>query len=112
VINKVRALACADLVVHNDLKEIKRGHPFHIYRNGRHEAHCLGAERLADFLYGFIDTTLPKYRETSCADDGATGLAKPSRRSTLAKRGDRVGRRAHGVRDAVFCVPAAPVAAG
>ncbi|MDQ7772336.1 MAG: phosphopantothenoylcysteine decarboxylase [Elusimicrobiales bacterium] len=54
VLEKVRALASADLVVHNDLAEINGAHPFHVYRGGVIEAHCAGHAELAERLYGFI----------------------------------------------------------
>lgn len=54
VLEKVRALAAADLVVHNDLAEMKGAHPFHLYRQGRLEADCAGHAELAERLYSFI----------------------------------------------------------
>ena len=51
VLEKVRALAAADLVVHSDLAEMKRKHVFHIYRNGKKQADCGGPEELAAWLY-------------------------------------------------------------
>lgn len=54
VLGKVRALAAADLVVHNDLAEMGNSHPFHIYLEGRPAASCEGAAALAGRLYDFI----------------------------------------------------------
>ncbi len=54
VLEKVRALAAADLVVHNDLSEMNGAHPFHVYRKGVLEADCAGHAELAEKLYGFI----------------------------------------------------------
>ncbi|MDO8803253.1 MAG: phosphopantothenoylcysteine decarboxylase [Elusimicrobiota bacterium] len=54
VLEKVRALSSADLVVHNDLAEMKKKHFFHIYRNGCKLADCGGPEELADRLYPAI----------------------------------------------------------
>jgi len=54
VLEKVRALASADLVVHNDLAEMKKRHLFHIYRNGSRLADCGGPVQLADWLYSEI----------------------------------------------------------
>lgn len=54
VLEKVRALAEADLVAHNDLAEMRKEHVFHIYRNGRRLAGCAGPEALADYLYAAI----------------------------------------------------------
>ena len=54
VLEKVRALSAADLVVHNDLAEMKTGHAFHIYENGKKLADCCGPEELADRLYSDI----------------------------------------------------------
>ncbi len=54
VLKKVRALASADLVVHNDLAEMKRKHVFHLYRQGSKLADCGGPEELADLLYAAI----------------------------------------------------------
>ena len=54
VLEKVRALASADLVVHNDLAEMKKKHIFHIYRKGRRLADCCGPAELADRLYSVI----------------------------------------------------------
>ena len=51
---KVRALASADLVVHNDLAQMKKEHVFHLYRNGRKLAGCAGPAALADLLYPAI----------------------------------------------------------
>lgn len=51
---KVLALATADLVVHNDLEEIKKKHLFHLYRNGDRLADCGGPEELADRLFSEI----------------------------------------------------------
>lgn len=53
-LEKVRALAAADLVVHNDLAEMKGAHPFRVYRGGALEAACDGPAGLAEKLYGFI----------------------------------------------------------
>jgi phosphopantothenoylcysteine synthetase/decarboxylase len=54
VLKKVRALASADLVVHNDLTEMKGKHVFHIYRKGEKLADCGGPEELAAWLYSAI----------------------------------------------------------
>lgn len=55
VLEKVRALAAADLVAHNDLSEMAGGaHPFHLYRDGRPAADCAGHRELAEKLYNFI----------------------------------------------------------
>jgi hypothetical protein len=54
VLEKVRALAAADLVAHNDLKEMKKEHVFHIYQSGVKQADLAGAEKLADYLYSEI----------------------------------------------------------
>lgn len=54
VLEKVRALASADLVAHNDLAEMKTGHVFHVYRHGVKLADLAGAEALADYLYSEI----------------------------------------------------------
>jgi len=55
VLEKVRALAAADLVAHNDLAEMRNGtHPFHLYRAGVPETDCAGHEELAEKLYNFI----------------------------------------------------------
>lgn len=54
VLEKVRALASADLVVHNDLEEMKEQHLFHIYRDGVRLGDCGGPEELADRLYSAI----------------------------------------------------------
>lgn len=53
---KVRALAAADLVVHNDLAEMKRGHVFHLYRDGAPAGRCAGPAELAGKLFEFIKT--------------------------------------------------------
>lgn len=53
---KVALLASADLVVHNDLAEMKKRHPFHLYRNGRRFADCEGAAQLAGKLHSIIRT--------------------------------------------------------
>ena len=55
---KVRALASADLVVHNDLAEMKKKHVFHIYGNGEKLADCGGPEELADRLYSAIKKSM------------------------------------------------------
>ena len=54
ILEKVRALDAADLVAHNDLKEMKKAHVFHIYRRGVKQADLAGAEKLADYLYSEI----------------------------------------------------------
>jgi len=54
ILAKVRALATADLVVHNDLAEMKRSHVFHLYRNAAPIADCPGPTNLAKHLYDFI----------------------------------------------------------
>lgn len=54
VLRKVLALASADLVVHNDLAEMRGGHPFHIYQGGRGLADLEGPAALAEWLYGRI----------------------------------------------------------
>ncbi len=54
VLEKVRALAAADLVVHNDLEEMKKKHVFHLYRDGGRLADCGGPEELADRLLSEI----------------------------------------------------------
>ncbi len=53
-LRKVRALASADLVVHNDTREMKKTHPFHIYRSGRRIFDCEGPEELAEKLFDLI----------------------------------------------------------
>jgi len=55
IFEKVLALASADLVVHNDLAEMKKKHVFHLYRGGERLADCGGAEELADRLYSAIE---------------------------------------------------------
>ncbi len=62
VLKKVRALDCADLVVHNDLAEIGKTHPFHIYENGLKLADCAGPMGLADRLY----SELARIKEAKC----------------------------------------------
>jgi len=57
VLEKVRALATADLVVHNDLAEMKLRHLFHVYRTGVKLADCGGPEELADLLFDAIAKT-------------------------------------------------------
>lgn len=54
VVEKVLALASADLVVHNDLVEMKKKHLFHLYRSGKLLADCGGPEELADRLLSEI----------------------------------------------------------
>ncbi len=54
VLEKVRALASADLVAHNDLEEMKKKHVFHLYRDGARLADCAGPEELADRLLSEI----------------------------------------------------------
>ncbi len=54
VLEKVRALASADLVAHNDLEEMKKKHLFHLYRDGGRLADCAGPEELADRLLSEI----------------------------------------------------------
>lgn len=54
VLSKVRALSAADLVVHNDTAEMKKGRIFHVYRSGRKISDCNGAERLAKELFKLI----------------------------------------------------------
>jgi phosphopantothenoylcysteine decarboxylase/phosphopantothenate--cysteine ligase len=54
VLKKVGDLAAADLVVHNDLSEMKEGHVFHIYRAGRKISDIAGPEGLAQELHGFL----------------------------------------------------------
>ena len=51
ILKKIRALGSVDLVVHNDLSEMKKKHVFHIYRNGSKLADCGGPKELADRLY-------------------------------------------------------------
>lgn len=53
---KVLALASADLVVHNDLAEMKKKHLFHLYRNGKLLADCGGPEELGDRLFSEIES--------------------------------------------------------
>ena len=63
VLEKVLALASADLVVHNDLAEMKKEHPFHLYRDGKLLADCGGPEELADRLFSEIE----KKMEATCS---------------------------------------------
>lgn len=60
---KLRALAAADLVVHNDLAEMGKKHVFHVYRQGRKLADCGGPVELADLLYAEIAA---KRKEAAC----------------------------------------------
>lgn len=53
---KVRALAAADLVVHNDLAEMKKAHVFHLYRDGARAGSCCGPAELAGKIFEFIKT--------------------------------------------------------
>lgn len=55
IAEKVRALAAADLVAHNDLEEMKNGHVFHLYRAGRPAGGCAGPAELAGKLFSFIE---------------------------------------------------------
>ena len=55
VLDKVLALSSADLVVHNDLAEMKKKHLFHLYREGKRLADCGGPEELADKLFAEIE---------------------------------------------------------
>ncbi len=57
VLEKVGALAAADLVVHNDLAEMKKAHVFHVYRDGIKLFDCVGPEALAARLYSAIKET-------------------------------------------------------
>lgn len=52
---KVRALAGADLVVHNDLEEMRRAHVFRLYSNGARTGACTGPAELAGELFSFIE---------------------------------------------------------
>ena len=54
-LDKVQALSSADLVVHNDLAEMKKKHLFHLYRDGKRLADCGGPEELADRLFAEIE---------------------------------------------------------
>jgi phosphopantothenoylcysteine synthetase/decarboxylase len=54
ILEKVCALASADLVVHNDLAEMKKKHLFHLYRDGAPLADLGGPGDLADRLYSEI----------------------------------------------------------
>lgn len=54
-LKKVRALAAADLVVHNDLEEMRRAHIFRLYSNGTRTGACTGAGELAGKLFSFIE---------------------------------------------------------
>jgi phosphopantothenoylcysteine synthetase/decarboxylase len=54
ILDKVRALASADLVVHNDLSEMKKAHVFHIFRDCELIEDCAGPGELAVQLYGFL----------------------------------------------------------
>ena len=56
VLEKVLALSSADLVVHNDLAEMKKKHFFHLYQDGKRLADCAGPEELADRLFAEIKT--------------------------------------------------------
>lgn len=53
---KVLALSSADLVVHNDLAEMKKKHLFHLYRNGKLLADCGGPEELGNRLFSEIES--------------------------------------------------------
>lgn len=54
IAGKVRALACADLVVHNDLEEMRRAHIFRLYKDGVRAGACTGPAELAGKLFSFI----------------------------------------------------------
>jgi phosphopantothenoylcysteine decarboxylase/phosphopantothenate--cysteine ligase len=64
VLAKVRALSSADLVVHNDLYEIKKHHIFHLYRNGARTEDCTGPKELAEKLYRFLKQWTSKGNKT------------------------------------------------
>lgn len=55
ITEKVGALAAADLVVHNDLEEMRRAHIFRLYRAGRRTGACTGPAELAGKLFSFIE---------------------------------------------------------
>lgn len=54
ITEKVRALTGADLVVHNDLEEMRRAHIFRLYRNVLRTGACTGPAELAGKLFSFI----------------------------------------------------------
>ncbi|OGR95900.1 MAG: hypothetical protein A2016_11840 [Elusimicrobia bacterium GWF2_62_30] len=62
ITKKVRDLGAADLVVHNDLAEMKKDHIFHVYKNGARTADCRGPEELAALLYAAV-----KEKEAVCS---------------------------------------------
>ena len=54
---KIAALSAADLVVHNDMAEMRGAHPFHIYKGGRKLADLEGAAALAGWLHQTLSRT-------------------------------------------------------
>jgi len=52
---KVLALPAANLVVHNDLEEMRRVHIFRLYKGGERAGACTGARELAEKLFGLIE---------------------------------------------------------
>ena len=55
IAGKVRALAAADLVVHNDLAAMRPAHRFRLYKDGRPASACTGPAELAGKLFSFIE---------------------------------------------------------
>jgi phosphopantothenoylcysteine decarboxylase/phosphopantothenate--cysteine ligase len=53
---KVLALTAADLVVHNDLEEMRRAHIFRLYTGGVLTGRCTGPKELALKLFDFISS--------------------------------------------------------
>jgi hypothetical protein len=103
VMQKVRALSAADLVVHNDLSEMKGAHPFHLYRAGVLETDCPGTQALAGSLFNFISSN--GRQEPSAYPGGSHGdrvSKSPSEGEACVSAEPESGRRGHGVADADF----------
>ena len=104
-LKKVRSLPSADLVVHNDTREMKDPHLFHIYSLGLPLADCAGPEILAEKLFQLLNKREQIHRLIPPGMTREVDKQNPAGGPSLHKREGRGGEGRARCARPCFCVP-------